>query len=61
MAWLQSSKEGLPLCLNCKDSAGTAGAAGDARLIPRWGRSPGGGRVTHSSLLASHEQRSLWG
>ena len=27
-------------------------SAGDVSLIPGWGRSPGGGMATHSSILA---------
>jgi len=27
-------------------------SAGDMSLIPGWGRSPGGGMATHSSILA---------
>ena len=35
-----------------KESACNAGDTGDAGLIPRWGRSPGKGMATHSSILA---------
>ena len=37
--------------------------AGDSGFIPGFGRSPGGGQTTHSSVLAekSHGQRSLVG
>ena len=35
-----------------KESAYDAGDTGDVGLIPGWGRSPGGGHATHSSILA---------
>ena len=35
-----------------KESAYDAGDPGDVGLIPGWGRSPGGGHATHSSILA---------
>ena len=35
-----------------KEYTCNAGAAGDTGLIPRLGRSPGGGHVAHSSILA---------
>ena len=34
------------------DSKDFACNAGDPGLIPRWGRSPGEGNATHSSILA---------
>ena len=35
-----------------KESACNAGDAGDVGLIPRLGRSPGGGNATHSTIIA---------
>ena len=35
-----------------KESACNAGDIGDASSILGWGRSPGGGQATHSSILA---------
>ena len=35
-----------------KEFAYDAGDTGDVGLIPGWGRSPGGGHATHSSILA---------
>ena len=35
-----------------KNPPANAGDAGDIGLIPGWGRSPGVGRTTHSSILA---------
>ena len=43
---------GLPDGSAGKDSACDAGDTGDAGSIPGWGRSPGGGNATHSSILA---------
>ena len=43
---------GLPQWLSGKESSCNVGNAGDAGLIPRSGRSPGGGDIaTHSSIL----------
>ena len=46
-----------------KNPYANAGDIRDMGLIPGWGRSPGGGHATHSSILAgeSHGQRSLVG
>ena len=46
-----------------KNPPASAGDIRDMGLIPGWGRSPGGGHATHSSILAgeSHGQRSLVG
>ena len=49
--------QGLLWWLSGKKSACNVGDAGDTGLIPEWGRSPGGGHVTHSSILA---WRILW-
>ena len=40
------------LALSDKESACTAGVAGDTGLIPGSGRSPGGGHETHFNVLA---------
>ena len=48
----------------CKESACSAGIAGDAGSIPELGRSPGGGHgnsLQHSLPGGSHGQRSLVG
>ena len=42
----------LPQWLSSKESACNAGAAGDLASIPGSVRSPGGGKATHSSILA---------
>ena len=46
-----------------KNPPASAGDIRDMGSIPGWGRSPGGGHATHSSILAgeSHGQRSLVG
>ena len=47
-----------------KESTCNARDAGDVGSVPGFGRSPGGGQGTHSSVLAgesSHGQRSLAG
>jgi len=46
--------KGIPAGSDCKESACNTG---DADSIPGWGRSPGGGMATHSSILA---WRILW-
>ena len=43
---------GVPQWLSGKESACSAGAAGDVGLIPGSGRSPGGGMATHPRILA---------
>ena len=43
---------GVPGWLSCKESTCNAGATGDASLIPESGRSSGGGKATHSNILA---------
>ena len=43
---------GLPRRHYGKEAPASAGDVRDARSIPRWGRSPGGGMATHSSILA---------
>ena len=40
-----------PLALTVKNVPANAGDIGDAGSIPGWGRSPGEGNVTHSSIL----------
>ena len=49
---------GLPWRLSCNKSACSAGVMGS---IPEWGRCPGEGNATHSTILAceTHGQRSL--
>ena len=42
----------IPRSLSGKESACSAGDTGDVGLIPGLGRSPGGGNVTHFSILA---------
>ena len=46
-----------------KNPYANAGDIRDMGSIPGWGRSPGGGHATHSSILAgeSYGQRSLVG
>ena len=43
---------GLPQWLSREEFTCNAGDAGDTGLIPRLGRSPGGGNGNHSSILA---------
>ena len=46
------------------DNKESACNAGDSGSKPGWGRSPGGGHATHSSILALedlHRQRSMVG
>jgi len=40
------------VALLVKNPPAIAGDVGEAGLIPRSGRSPGGGHATHSSILA---------
>ena len=51
------------MVLVLKNPSANAGDIRDMGSIPGWGRSPGGGHATHSSILAgeSHGQRSLVG
>ena len=54
----------LPQWLSSKESARKAGDAGDAGLIPGWGRSPGRGHgnpLQYSCLENPQGQRSLVG
>ena len=46
----------------CSDGKASACNAGDLGLIPGWGRSPGGGTATHSSILAWRipKDRGAW-
>ena len=52
LSTLHTALVGFPLWLSGKESACSAGADGDMGLIPEWGRSPGEGNGTHSSILA---------
>ena len=53
---------GLPQWLSDEESAGNAGAAGDAHLIPGSERSPGGGygNPLHYSCLENSMDRGAW-
>ena len=52
-AWIESINWfGLPWWLSGKESACSAGDAGDMGSIPGLGRYPGGGNGNHSSILA---------
>lgn len=47
--------------LSGKEATCQAEGVGDVRLIPRYGRSPGGGNGNHSSIHAWENQRRLAG
>ena len=52
----------VPLQLSGKESACSAGASGEADLIPGSGRSPGGrhGNPLQDSCLETHMDRGAW-
>jgi len=60
--WNLGSVVGLPQWFSIKESACSAGVAGDAGLIPESGRSPGGGHgnLLRYSCLENPMDRGAW-
>ena len=53
---------GLPQWISSKESTCNAGDVGDARSVPEWGRSPGGGHDNplQYSFLENPMDRGAW-